>query len=145
MNRVTLIGHLGADTQLKYSSSGEAIANLNIATNEHYRDKGGNKQTTTQWHRVVIFGKLAEIASKHLTKGSHVLVEGKLTTRKYFDTKDNVDRWIGEVVVSGYQGILQMLDKKDDQVQTQPQDPKLTVPESNISNTSMEDDDDLPF
>ncbi|MBW5291198.1 MAG: Single-stranded DNA-binding protein [Candidatus Ruthia sp. Asou_11_S2] len=143
MNRVTLIGHLGAEVILKYSSTGEAIANLNIATNEYYKDKDGNKQTITQWHRVVIFSKLAEIASKHLTKGSHILVEGKLTTRKYFDKKDNIDKWISEVVVSGYQGVLKMLDKKDN-----PSDDGVNidhhVPVPNPENENI-DDDDLPF
>jgi single-strand DNA-binding protein len=110
INKVILIGNLGAKPELKYSSNNVAITNLSVATSESWTDKNtGQKQEKTEWHKVSIFGKLAEVMSKYCDKGSKVYVEGKLQTRKYQD-KSGVDRYTTDIVVSGFNGIIQMLD-----------------------------------
>ena len=110
INKVILIGNLGAKPELKYSSSNVAITNLSVATSESWTDKStGQKQEKTEWHRVSVFGKLAEVISKYCDKGSKVYVEGKLQTRKYQD-KSGADRYTTEIVVSGFNGVIQMLD-----------------------------------
>ncbi|EHP1065078.1 single-stranded DNA-binding protein [Escherichia marmotae] len=110
INKVILIGHLGQDPELRYfPNGGGAVANLTLATSESWRDKqSGEMKEQTEWHRVVIFGKLAEIAGEYLRKGSQVYIEGQLRTRKWFDQQNGVDRYSTEVVVS-VNGTLQML------------------------------------
>ena len=110
INKVILIGNLGAKPELKYSSSNVAITNLSVATSESWTDKNtGQKQEKTEWHRVSVFGKLAEVITKYCDKGSKVYVEGKLQTRKYQD-KSGSDRYTTEIVISGFNGVIQMLD-----------------------------------
>ena len=110
INKVILIGNLGAKPELKYSSSNVGITNLSVATSESWTDKStGQKQEKTEWHRVGVFGKLAEGITKYCDKGSKVYVEGKLQTRKYQD-KSGADRYTTEIVVSGFNGVIQMLD-----------------------------------
>lgn len=109
INKVILVGTLGADPDVKYAANGNAIANLSVATSEEWNDKNtGQKQQKTEWHRVAIFGKLAEIAGQYLTKGSQVYLEGKLQTRKWQD-QNGQDRYTTEVVLSGFDGNMQML------------------------------------
>jgi single-strand DNA-binding protein len=109
VNKVILVGTLGRDPDIKYAANGNAIANLNLATSEQWTDKAsGEKQEKTEWHRVVIFGKLAEIAGQYLTKGSQVYVEGKLQTRKWQDQNTGQDRYSTEVVID-FNGQMQML------------------------------------
>jgi single-strand DNA-binding protein len=116
INKVILIGNLGAKPELKYSSSNVAITNLSVATSESWTDKStGQKQEKTEWHRVSVFGKLAEIISKYCDKGSKVYVEGKLQTRKYQD-KSGADRYATEIVVGGFNGVIQMLDSANEPV-----------------------------
>ena len=110
INKVILIGNLGSKPELKYSSGNVAITNLSVATSESWTDKNtGQKQEKTEWHRVSVFGKLAEVITKYCDKGSKVYVEGKLQTRKYQD-KSGSDRYITEIVISGFNGVIQMLD-----------------------------------
>jgi single-strand DNA-binding protein len=85
VNKVILVGNLGRDPELKYTPSGTAVANFTIATNENWKDKDGQKQEHTEWHRVVAFGKLAEICGEHLRKGKQVYVEGAIRSRSYKD------------------------------------------------------------
>ena len=92
--------------------SGDKVANLNIATSERWRDRDGNQQEKTEWHRVVIFGKVAEVAERYLRKGSKVLIEGKLQTRKWQD-QSGQDRYTTDVVVSGFGGNMTMLASRD--------------------------------
>ena len=114
INKVILVGNLGAKPEIKYASNGNAISNLSVATSESWTDKStGQKQDRTEWHRVSLFGKVAEIAGQYLDKGSKVYVEGKLQTRKWQD-QSGQDRYTTEVVVSGFNGTLQMLDRRDD-------------------------------
>ena len=100
INKVILVGNLGADPETKYGPSGDAITNLRIATSESWTDKNtGQKQERTEWHRVVIFKKLAEIAAEYLRKGSQVYIEGSLRTRKWQD-KEGRDQYTTEIVAN---------------------------------------------
>ena len=103
LNKVMLIGNLGADPEMRYLPSGDAVANIRIATTESWKDKAsGEKKEETEWHRVSFFGKLAEIAGEYLKKGSPVYVEGRIKTRKWQD-KDGQDRYSTEVVADRMQ------------------------------------------
>lgn len=105
VNKVILLGHLGGDPQVRYSRDGKAIANLSIATSETWRDKqSGERQERTEWHRVVLFGKLGEIAGEYLKKGRQVYIEGALRTQKYID-KEGVERYATDIVASEMQMI----------------------------------------
>ncbi|WP_019557073.1 single-stranded DNA-binding protein [Thiomicrorhabdus arctica] len=109
VNKVIIVGTLGADPEVKYAANGNAIANLSVATSDEWNDKStGQKQQKTEWHRVSMFGKIAEIAGQYLKKGSQVYLEGKLQTRKWQD-KNGQDRYTTEVVISGFDGQMQML------------------------------------
>jgi len=97
VNKVILIGNLGRDPETRYTTGGDAITNLNLATSEQWKDKSGEKQEKTEWHRVVLFGRQAEIAGEYLKKGRSVYIEGRLQTRKYTD-KDGVEKYSTEIV-----------------------------------------------
>jgi len=113
INKVILVGNLGAKPELKYGASGNAIANLSVATSESWTDKNtGQKQERTEWHRVSMFGKLAEVAAQYTDKGSKVYVEGKLETRKYTDNA-GIEKYSTSIVVGGFNGVFQMLDRRD--------------------------------
>ena len=99
INKVMLIGNLGKDPEIRYMPSGDAIANLTLATTENWKDKSGEKQEKTEWHRISMFGRLAEIAGEYLKKGSSVYIEGKLQTRKWQDKEGN-DRYTTEIVAN---------------------------------------------
>ncbi len=112
VNKVILIGNLGKDPEVRTMQNGNKVANLSIATSENWKDKAtGERKEKTEWHRVVIFGNLADIAEKYLKKGSKVYVSGALQTRKWQD-KDGQDKYSTEVVLQGYGGELTMLDGK---------------------------------
>ena len=111
VNKVILIGNLGADPEVRYMPSGDAVCNLSLATSESWRDKNtGETQERTEWHRVVFFGKIAEVVKQYLHKGSKIYVEGKLRTRKW-QGQDGQDRYTTEVVVD-INGTMQMLDSR---------------------------------
>lgn len=99
INKVTIIGNLGKDPEMRYMPNGDAVANLTIATTEAWKDKAGVKQEKTEWHRVSMFGRLAEVAGEYLKKGSSVYIEGKLQTRKWQD-KAGSDRYTTEIVAN---------------------------------------------
>ena len=108
VNKVILIGNLGADPETRYTASGNAVSNLRLATSRSWRDKQSNEtKEETEWHRVVLFSRLAEIAGEYLRKGSRVYIEGRIQTRKWQD-KQGQDRWTTEVVAED----LQMLDSR---------------------------------
>lgn len=121
INKVILIGHLGADPETRYLPDGVThVANLRVATSETWRDKTtGERQERTEWHRVSLFGKLAEIASQYLAKGAKVYLEGSLRTRKW-QAQDGSDRYSTEVVLSGPRAVLQMLDGRGASTASQP-------------------------
>jgi len=112
INKVILVGNLGQDPEVKYMPSGDAVANITVATSDSWTDKSsGEKREKTEWHRVVFFGKLAEIVGQYLKKGSKVYVEGQLQTRKW-QGQDGQDRYTTEIVVRGFNGTMQMLDNR---------------------------------
>ena len=146
INKVILVGNIGAKPEVKYSSNGSAIANLSVATSETWNDKNsGEKQEKTEWHRVSLYGKLAEIAGQYLDRGSKVYVEGKLQTRKWQD-QSGQDRYTTEIVVSGYGGTLQMLDRREGMATG-----SQSASPNNMSNDTVEVadksgfEDDIPF
>ena len=102
VNKVILIGNLGADPETRYLPSGDAVTNIRIATTETWKDKSGEKQEHTEWHRVAFFGKTAEIAGEYLKKGSPVYVEGRIRTRKWQD-KEGQERYSTEIVADRMQ------------------------------------------
>ena len=124
VNKVILIGNLGKDPEVRYLDSGVAVANLSLATSENYKNKDGERVTQTEWHDVVLWRGLAEVAEKYLKKGSSIYVEGKLRTNKWVD-KDENTRYKTEILADK----LTMLGKSNSQ-------------ESSIENSS---EDDLPF
>lgn len=98
INKVFLLGNLGADPDIRYTSGGSAVANLSVATGENYKDKDTDEwKERTEWHRIVLFGRLAEVAEKYLTKGARIHIEGRLQTRKWED-RDGNDRYTTEIV-----------------------------------------------
>ncbi|MGR5096854.1 single-stranded DNA-binding protein [Vibrio maritimus] len=126
VNKVILVGNLGNDPEVRYMPSGGAVANITIATSETWRDKAtGEQREKTEWHRVAIFGKLAEVAGEYLRKGSQVYIEGQLQTRKWQD-QSGQDRYTTEVVVQGYHGVMQMLGSRQGGA---PQSPQQGLPQ----------------
>jgi single-strand DNA-binding protein len=108
VNKVILVGNLGRDPETRYMPDGGAITNVSIATTDSWKDKNGDKQEKTEWHRVAFFGKLAEIAGEYLKKGSQVYVEGRLQTRKWQD-KDGAEKYTTEIVADR----MQMLGRRE--------------------------------
>jgi single-strand DNA-binding protein len=102
VNKVILVGNLGRDPETRYTTGGEAVTNVSIATTDTWKDKSGEKQERTEWHRVAFFGKLAEIAGEYLKKGSQVYVEGRLQTRKWQD-KEGQDKYTTEIIADRMQ------------------------------------------
>lgn len=140
INKVILVGHLGADPESRTMPSGSAVTNIRVATSESWKDKNtGDQQERTEWHNVAFFGRLAEVAGEYLRKGSQVYVEGKLRTRKWQD-RDGNDRWTTEVIANE----MQMLGGRPGSgapVQTQAQSAAV----ADAPPPSAEFDDDIPF
>ena len=99
VNKVILVGRIGKDVEVRYMTNGEAVANVTLATSESWKDKSGVKQEKSEWHNLVIYRRLAEIAGEYLKKGSQIYVEGKLQTRKWQD-KEGKDRYTTEIIVN---------------------------------------------
>lgn len=113
VNKVVLVGHLGKNPEVKQSAEGKKMASFSLATSESFKDKNGERQTKTDWHNIVIYHSLfADIAEKYLKKGSKVFLEGSLHTRKWKD-KSGQDKYTTEVVLSGYNCNLVLLDSKE--------------------------------
>ena len=142
VNKVILVGHLGQDPDVRAMPSGSSVANLSLATNEQWRDKNtGEPQERTEWHRLALFGKLAEIAGQYLRKGAQVYVEGRLRTRKWQD-RDGHDRYSTEIVVNE----LQMLGGRGSTSQAGPDRPAPPAESRGpASRPDMPFDDDIPF
>jgi len=150
VNKVILVGRLGQDPEVRYAPSGVCFANLSVATSESWRDKQtGEQKEITEWHRVVISGKLAEIAGEYLRKGSEVYLEGKLRTRKWQDQSGN-DRYTTEVQV-GINGTMQMLGGKQEGQSNGNSQPRNNTQQTQRSQPQqsneppMDFDDDVPF
>ena len=135
VNRVILIGRLGRDPELKFTPAGKAVTNFTMATSENWKDDSGERQERTEWHRIVIWGKLAEVAAKYLTKGSQVYIEGKLQTRDW--EKDGQKHYTTEIIANN----MTMLDGKGDNSE-KPNNPEK--PESS-GGLSPDDLDQIPF
>lgn len=132
LNKVMLIGNLGQDPETRYTTSGDAVASISLATTDEWRDKAsGEKRQSTEWHKVVFFKRLAEIVGQHLRKGSQVYVEGRIKTKKWTD-KDGIERYMTQVEATE----MKMLGKRerDDDANQSP----TTRNESDL-------DDDIPF
>jgi single-strand DNA-binding protein len=155
INKVILVGNLGNDPDVRYTASGSAVANLSVATTDSWKDRqSGERQERTEWHRVVIFGKLAEVAAQYLKKGARVYLEGRLQTRKW-QGQDGQDRYTTEVVVD-INGSMLMLDSRAgaatapfDQPRPQPQtgsEPSSGYGGPPPAGPGPDDfDDDIPF
>jgi len=128
LNKVLLIGHLGSDPESRFTTSGSAVTNFNLATNESWQSSDGETKDKTEWHRVVIFGKMAETAAEYLKKGQLIYIEGRLQTRSWED-KDKVKRYTTEVLCDGF---TMLGPKRDSQSSSAPQ-------------ADDSGDDDLPF
>jgi single-strand DNA-binding protein len=102
VNKVILVGHLGADPDMRYTPSGQGVCELRLATSESWNDKNGQRQERTEWHRIVVWGKRAEVCSKYLAKGRQVFVEGRIQTRTY-DDKDGIKRYMTEIIANDVQ------------------------------------------
>jgi len=150
VNKVILIGNLGRDPEVRYMPSGDAVANISIATTETWKDKNGEKQEKTEWHRVAMFGKTAEIAGEYLKKGSQVYIEGRLETRKWTD-KEGQERTTTEVRADRMQmlgsrsgGSERMAPPEDDARAAGAAPAKK--PAGAAKGSSLEDlEDDIPF
>lgn len=142
VNKAILIGNLGKDPDVRYSPDGSAITNITLATTETWKDKSGEKQEKTEWHRVAFFGKLAEIAGEYLKKGSQVYVEGRIQTRKWQD-KDGQDRYTTEIVADK----MQMLGSRGNsfEVTDSPQESRAQRPAQQPKGGFDDMDDDIPF
>jgi single-strand DNA-binding protein len=159
INKVILVGNLGGDPETRYTASGAAITNITLATSESWRDKqSGETQERTEWHRVVFFNRLAEIAGEYLRKGRQVYIEGSLRTRKWQD-QNGQDRWTTEIVANE----MQMLGNRGDDMgsrpssgqgfrDSQPQQQRQASPQQQQSQQQQDSptddgftDDDIPF
>ena len=144
VNKVILVGNLGNDPDTRYMPSGSAVTNLSVATNESWKDKEtGEQKDRTEWHKVAMFGRLAEVAAEYLRKGSQVYIEGKLRTRKWQD-KDGNDRWTTEIIADEMQMLGGRMDSGAPAMndRAQPSAPPSAPPPKGGSD---EFDDDIPF
>lgn len=135
VNKVTLIGRLGGDPEVRYTTSGTAIANFTLATSENWKDKEGNKQEKTEWHKIVAFRRLAEICGEYLVKGKQIYIEGRIQTRQWED-KDGNKRYTTEIVANQ----MQMLGSAKDAADS---GPAQGAPSSNENDMPV--DEDIPF
>jgi single-strand DNA-binding protein len=136
VNKAILIGRLGKDPEVRYTPDGTMITNFNLATDEQWKDKNGEKVQKTEWHRIVTFGKLAEICGNYLVKGKLIFVEGRIQTRSWED-KDGVKRYTTEIIASN----MQMLDSKG-QNKTSESSPDSSPESFNNGSVPV---DDVPF
>jgi single-strand DNA-binding protein len=141
INKVIIVGNLGQDPETRYMPSGSAVTNFTVATNESWKDKQtGEQKDRTEWHRVAMFNRLAEIAAEYLRKGSQVYIEGKLRTRKWQD-RDGNDRWTTEIIADE----MQMLGGRGGGSAPMNQDPGPGSEPAPSGSGSDDFDDDIPF
>ena len=138
VNKALIIGNLGQDPEIKYTQSGSPVANLSVATSERWKDKNtGEQKEQTEWHRVVVFGRLAEIAEQYLKKGSKVFIEGKIQTRDWEDADGN-KKYTTEVVCAMFTMLGRKMDNENNQTAG-----SFSAPEQKTESES--EDEDLPF
>lgn len=150
VNKVILIGNLGRDPEVRYMPSGDAVANISIATTETWKDKSGEKQEQTEWHRVALFGKTAEIAGEYLKKGSQVYIEGRLQTRKWTD-KEGQERYTTEIradrmqMLGSRSGGSERTAPPDDDRASASGGAKKPAPAGKAGSNLEDMEDDIPF
>ena len=149
LNKVQLIGRLGADPEIKQMVNGKNVARLSIATSQSWKDKNsGEKKEKTEWHRIVIFNEgLVNVVQQYLKKGANIYVEGQLSTRKWKDEASGQDKYSTEVILQGYNSNLTMLDNrnKTDQSNNLVSENKSNLPKDNLNQDISELDDEIPF
>jgi single-strand DNA-binding protein len=136
VNKVILVGNLGADPEVRYLNTGTAVANFRMATTENIKNREGEREARTEWHRVVAFGRLAEICGEYLNKGKQVYVEGRLRTRSW-DDRDGNKRWTTEIIAN----TMQMLGSPGDQPTMEAEIPDAEGP----AESGADQEDDIPF
>ena len=140
INKVIIVGNLGRDPEVRYTPSGAAVCNVSVATTRNWKDKNsGDKVEETEWHRVVFYDRLAEIAGEYLKKGKSVYIEGRLQTRKWTDQNGN-DKYTTEVVLQKFRGELTLLDSKGDAAK-----PAQETRQNAPAGKSWDDLEDAPF
>ena len=148
LNKVLLIGRLGADPEIKQMVNGKSVARLSVATSQSWKDKStGERKEKTEWHRVVIFNEgLVGVVQQYLKKGANVYIEGALTTRKWKDEASGLDKYSTEIVLQGYNSSLTMLDGKskndDSNLVTEN---KSSLPNDDVPSSINDLDDEIPF
>jgi len=148
LNKVLLIGRLGADPEIKQMVNGKSVARLSLATSNTWKDKNtGEKKEKTEWHRVVIFNEgLVNVIQQYVKKGAQVYIEGQLTTRKWRDEKSGTDKYSTEVVLQGFNSTFKILSSKNNQIENSPENniQKSALPnEENVPSNDL--DDEIPF
>ena len=148
LNKVQLIGRLGADPEIKQMVNGKSVARLSIATSESWKDKSsGERKQKTEWHRVVIFNEgLVNVIQQYLKKGANVYLEGQLRTRKWTAEKSGQDKYSTEIVLSGFNSSLTMLDGKNQSNKSiENTESKSNLPNDEMSQENSDLDDEIPF
>lgn len=142
VNKVILVGRLGSDPETRYTNSGQAVSNFSLATDSTYKDRSGERQKKTEWHKLIVWGKLSEIVQQYLHKGDQIYVEGRLQSRQYESQKDSATHTVVEIVVSD----LKMLStKREDEERpvTRPTN-KVAKPVAHAAE-SEPSEEDIPF
>ena len=148
LNKVLLIGRLGADPEIKQMVNGKNVARLSLATSQTWKDKNsGERKEKTEWHRVVIFNEgLINVVQQYLKKGASVYIEGQLSTRKWKDESTGQDKYSTEIVLQGYNSSLTMLDGRNKgDSSTLVKDNKSSLPDDNMNQSTPDLDDEIPF
>ena len=148
LNKVQLIGRLGADPDIKQMVNGKNVARLSIATSQTWKDKSsGERKEKTEWHRIVIFNEGLINGSTIFKKGANVYIEGQLSTRKWKDEASGQDKYSTEIVLQGYNSSLTMLDSRNNKTDNSNlvSDNKSTLPNENLNQDSADLDDEIPF
>ena len=147
LNKVLLIGRLGADPEIKQMVNGKSVARMSIATSNTWKDKNtGEKKEKTEWHRVVIFNEgLVNVVQKYVKKGAQVYIEGQITTRKWKDEKSGMDRYSTEIVLQGFNSTFKILSSKNTQIESIQDSTEKSALPNDESIPSGDLDDEIPF
>ena len=147
VNKVILVGNLGKDPEVKYLDNGVAVANFSLATTENYKNREGERVSQTEWHNIVLWRGLAEVAEKYLKKGANVYVEGQLSTRKWKDESSGQDKYSTEIILQGYNSSLTMLDSRNSKNDSSSlvKENKSSLPNDNLNQDNSDLDDEIPF
>ena len=148
LNKVQIIGRLGADPEIKQMVYGKNVARLSVATSQTWKDKSsGERKEKTEWHRVVIFNEgLVNIVQQYLKKGANIYLEGQLSTRKWRDEKSGQDKYSTEIVLQGYNSSLTMLDSRGNNSNSNlVSENKSSLPNENLNQDTSDLDDEIPF